>query len=299
VVHALSLLPYRLLGERISRLLPLFGGLEKQLLKANIKVSFPAYVAFTLFFPLVGEASIFALCVSQGLLLGGVPTDVLLVGLTFGLSSGLIIFAALFLYPSLQVDSRKRILEEELPYVASHMAILSRASLPPERIFRSLAQVEATGLRSIAAEESRNIVRDVQYLGYDVISAMERCTRNSPSRRFTEFIDGFVSVTRSGGTLTGYFLASAKSFMDSARLAARQLIETLGRLAETYVSMMVVFPLLVIIMLSVMGIIGGSLGGFSTLFLMQLVTYLVLPILAVEVAIISLAFDKLSFRDSG
>jgi flagellar protein FlaJ len=102
----------------------------------------------------------------------------------------------------------------------------------------------------------------------------------APSRRFIDFLDGFVSVARSGGDLTNYFLASAKGFMDSARIAARQLIETLGGLAEAYVSTMVVFPLLVIVMLSIMNMIGGGLGGFSTLFLMQVVTYLAIPALA-------------------
>ncbi len=101
--------------------------------------------------------------------------------------------------------------------------------------------------------------------------------RVSPSRRFVDFLDGFISVTRSGGNLTAYFLSSAKALMDSARIAARQLIETLGGIAEAYVSLMVVFPLLVIVMLSIMGIIAGNIGGFSIVFVMQLVTYLAIP----------------------
>jgi hypothetical protein len=44
--------------------------------------------------------------------------------------------------------------------------------------------------------------------------------------------------------------------------------------------MMVVFPLLIIVMLSIMNMIGGGIGGFSTLFLMQIVTYLAIPAMA-------------------
>jgi flagellar protein FlaJ len=123
-------------------------------------------------------------------------------------------------------------------------------------------------------------VRDVSLLGYDVISAMRRCIQNSPSKRFVDFLDGFISVTRSGGDLTAYFLSSAKAFMEAARIAARQLVETLGGLAEAYVSMMVVFPLIVVIMLSVMGMIGGGLGGFSPVTVMEIVTYAVVPMMA-------------------
>ena len=132
----------------------------------------------------------------------------------------------------------------------------------------------------MAAEEAANIDRDVHFMGLDVISAIERRMKNSPSRKFVDFLDGFVSVARTGGDLTSYFLSSAKGFMDQARIAARQLVETLGGLAEAYVSMMVVFPLLMIVMLSIMNMIGGGLGGFSTLFLMQLITYVGIPMLA-------------------
>jgi len=280
MVHFLILAPYRLLGDKINRLLPPFQDVEKKLLKANIKITFPAYVAFMVFLSLLAGVLIFASSMLLGLVLGATYTTSAVVAVMLGLSSGLTIFVVLYVYPSMQVDSRKRILDEELPYVASHTAVLSRAGLPPERIFRSVAALEAEGVRSVAAEEARNIVRDVHFLGFDIISAMERGIRNSPSRKFVDFLDGFVSVARSGGDLTDYFLSSAKGFMDSARIAARQLIETLGGLAEAYLSMMVVFPLLIIVMLSVMTMIGGSVAGFSTVFLMQMVTYLLIPALA-------------------
>jgi flagellar protein FlaJ len=276
----LVLAPYRLMGDAVSRLLPLFKGLDKTLLKANMKVAFPAYVAFTVFYSAVGAASIFTPSLLLGLTLGATLKTALLVAFTLGSLSGIVIFAALYLYPSMQADTRKRILDEELPYVASHMAVLSKAGLPPERIFRSMAGVGSSGFRSVAAEEARNIVRDVSLLGYDVISAMRRCIQNSPSKRFVDFLDGFISVTRSGGDLTAYFLSSAKAFMEAARIAARQLVETLGGLAEAYVSMMVVFPLIVVIMLSVMGMIGGGLGGFSPVTVMEIVTYAVVPMMA-------------------
>ena len=279
-IQFLALAPYRLLGDKINRLLPLFGELGKQLPKANIKVAFSAYVSLVLFFSSIGGVSIFAGIISMSLVSGATFLTAFIVAFILGLSSGLTIFGILYFYPSMQVGTRKRLLDEELPYVASHMAVLSAANLSPERIFNSMMYIEVMGVRSVAAEESRNIIRDVSLLGYDVISAMEQRMRNSPSRKFVDFLDGFISVTRSGGDLTAYFLASAKGFMDSARIAARQLVETLGGIAEAYISLMVVFPLLVIIMMSIMGMIGGGIGGFSILFIMQIVTYVVIPMFA-------------------
>ena len=280
LIEFLALAPYRLLGNRVSRISFLFKGLEKQLQRADIKVDFQAYVALILFFSFMSGLSVFAMVILTSLLLGATLTSVLLVSSIVGVASGILFFVLLYFYPSMQVGTRRRILEEELPYVASHMAVLSKANMPPERIFRSMTLIQDMGVRSIAAEESKNIIRDVNFLGYDIISAMEERIRSSPSPRFVDFLDGFVAVTRSGGDLTNYFLTSAKVFMDGARIAARRLVETLGGIAETYVSLMVVFPLLVIIMLSVMGIIGGTIGGFSATFLMQLITYLMIPAFA-------------------
>jgi len=278
--QVLLLAPYRLLGGHIDRFLPRFGELEKQLLRANMRIAFPAYVAFMFLYSVMTGAITFTISLLITSLLGSTMVVSLALASALGLSCLITVFAVLYVYPSMQADNRKRLLNEELPYVASHMAVLSRSGLPPERILRSLSDVEAVGIRSVAAEEALNIVRDVHLMGLDVISATTQRMRTSPSRKFVDFLDGFVSVTRSGGDLTNYFLASAKGFMDSARIAARQLIETLGGIAEAYVSLMVVFPLLIIVMLSIMNMIGGGLAGLSTLFLMQVVTYLAIPALA-------------------
>ncbi len=284
--NAVVLGPYRLIGGRAERLLPMFGNMENQLLRGNVKVAFPAYVTFMLFLTFVGWISVLVLTLAISLLLGATLVVAMAFGLLFSFGTALTIFTILYMFPSMQADNRRRVLDEELPYVASHMAVLSRAGLAPERILRSMIDLEAAGVRSVAAEEAGNIDRDVHFLGVDIISAMERRMKTSPSRKFVDFIDGFVSVSRSGGDLTNYFLISARGFMDWARIAARQLVETLGGLAEAYISLMVVFPLLVIVMLSIMNMIGGGIGAFSTLFIMQLVTYLAIPALALIVLLL-------------
>ena len=280
-VPDILLSPYRMVGDRIVRVLPLFEDLKGTLERARLKIAFPAYVAFMFFFSSVAAASAFTLTfiLSFFLFYASLFWAVLL-AVAFALLGGAVVLIFLYVYPSSLASSRRRLLEEELPYVASHMAVLSQAGLTPERMFHSLASIEAKGFKSVAAEEARDIVRDVYLLGFDVVSAMERCSRRSPSATFSEFIDGMVGVTRSGGDLTKYFLNSAKGFMDSARIAARQLVETLGTLAEAYVSMMVVFPLIAIVMLAVMGVIGGTLGGVSILFVMYLIAYALLPVFA-------------------
>jgi len=277
------LYPYRILGDKIARALPFFEDLKLALIKADMKVVFQAYVAFILFFSSIAFLSIFLLTIFASLILGVSLILSFLTSVALGLLAGSITLIILYIYPSMLASERKRLLEEELPYLASHMAILAKAGLPPERIFRSLAMLEAKGAKSIAAEEAKNIIRNVDFLGIDIISAIEIERDRSPSQLFSDFIDGVIGVSRSGGDLTSYFLSSAKAFMDSARISARKLVDTLGTIAEVYIAALVVFPLVGVIMLAIMGIIGGSLGWFSIMTLMYLISYILVPFLSMMI----------------
>jgi flagellar protein FlaJ len=273
--------PYRILGEKIVRIAPFFQDLKPKLLKANLRIDFQAYIAFILFFSSIASFGVFITTILIGLGLGLPLILLILTGIALSILSGTITFMFLYAYPSLIVDSRKRILENELPYIASYMAILSKTGITPERIFRSLGTISTKGFKSISVEEAKNIIRSIDFFGYDIISALKLESELSPSLSFSGFIDGLISVSRSGGDITSYLITSSKAFMNSARIATRKLVDTLALIAEVYVSLIVVFPLVAVVMLAVMGLIGGTLAGFNIIFLMQLITYILLPFLAI------------------
>jgi len=278
------LYPYRLIGDKIIKVLPFFKDLKTALIKANIKVSFEAYIAFMLFFSSLAFFTIFILTFIFSLVIGFPILLSFMISIALSLLAGSITLIFLHVYPSIVASERKRILEEELPYLASHMAILAKAGLPPERIIRSLAAFE--GIKSVASEEAKNIIRDVDLLGIDIISAMEAERERSPLQSFSDFIDGVIGVSRSGGDLTSFFLSSAKAFMDSARISARKLVETLGTIAEAYVAILVVFPLIAVVMLAIMGIIGGNIAGLNIITLMQLIAYILTPFLSMIILLL-------------
>jgi flagellar protein FlaJ len=170
----------------------------------------------------------------------------------------------------------------ELPYVASHLSILATAGLPPARMFKLIEDSPTTPQ---VASEANEITRDVEVLGDDIITALEAERIRSPSNTFAEILEGFVATIRSGGSLTGYLQDATRVVMDHRRVAAKQLVEGLATFAEVYVTLMVVFPLMVIVMFSVMAIIGGGLGGYSTSSMMNLVTYLIIPFCGLTVIV--------------
>ena len=52
--------PYRLIGKRIERIFPLFNDLKQNLMKADIKITFPTYVSYIIFFPLLAFLIVFS-----------------------------------------------------------------------------------------------------------------------------------------------------------------------------------------------------------------------------------------------
>ncbi len=113
LVQSMALAPYRLLGNRINFWLRLFGNLDKQLLKGNVKVAFPAYVALILVFSSLGGISIFALTLVLCLVFGATLLVSLLLSTGVGVSCGLVIFLVLYFYPAMQVGNRKRVLDNK------------------------------------------------------------------------------------------------------------------------------------------------------------------------------------------
>ena len=268
---------YQLVGGRSSRLFPLFKDLDASLKKSGMKSNFKAYVSTTILASLLLSASIM---VVVPVLLFFIFKLSLVMALLFGvgvsLLAGAVTVMAFYAYPSYRADGLKRELEDDLPFTAGYMAILAGAGVPPDFVWRSLAQVDASLAVSNVA---KNVVRDVELFGFDIISALETTSKRTPSERFKELIEGFISVVHSGGNLVKYLRNRSQQYMKLKQLALKRFSDSLAVLAEFYVTLMVAGSLIFVVMLAVMAMLGGGgFGPFDSHLLLQLLTYLGLPI---------------------
>ncbi|MGA2972701.1 MAG: type II secretion system F family protein [Candidatus Bathyarchaeia archaeon] len=268
------LLAFRYLNAQLPKVMPYFQDLGPSLQKAGVKISLQGYVSLTLFVTGLSFFTTFGVTFAIAGVLGVPILITLLFAFGVGTLSGAATFGLIYGFPSFLATNRRKRMDLELPYVASHLSILATAGLPPARMFKLL---EDSATTPQVASEANEVTRDVEVLGEDIITALEAERVRSPSKTFAEILEGFVATIRSGGNLTGYLQDATRVVMDLRRVAAKQLVESLATFAEVYVTLMVVFPLLVIVMFSVMSIIGGGLGGFSTSAMMTVVTYLIIP----------------------
>lgn len=60
-------------------------------------------------------------------------------------------------------------------------------------------------------------------------------------------------------------------------MSLKKSTESLGVMAEMYTILLIVFPLMAVIMLSIMSIMSSNLGGFDLMTLLNLMTYVMVP----------------------
>jgi flagellar protein FlaJ len=276
---------YQLLGDKTGRFLPLFKDLDSNLQKSGLKINFKAYVSLTVFATILVSISILALVPSLLIFIFNVP---ILPAIFFGVGGSLFTFAfstiGFYVYPIYRADAVKRELEDELPFTTGYMAILTSAGVSPEKIFQSLSNLSVP---LAVSAEAKDVVRDVNLFGSDIISALEAMSNRTPSERFREMIEGFISSIHSGGNLAAYLREKSRHYMKLKRLGLKKYSDTLSMLSEFYVALLLTGPLFLVIMLAVMAMLGGgNLGMLSPDLLLSLLTYMGIPLGAIIFLII-------------
>ncbi|MEM2387174.1 MAG: type II secretion system F family protein [Candidatus Bathyarchaeia archaeon] len=267
---------YRLVGDKISCILPLFEDLSLHLQRAGLKTGFRVYISLTIFSTLI--IALAAVVVVSWLLvfMFGFPLfPAFLLGLGGSLFAVVFSIFGFYIYPVYLADKFKRELEDELAFTTGYMSILASAGVPPEKIFYSLSNLP---IPLAVSAEAKNIIRDVNLFGLDIISALERASRRTPSERFREMIEGFISTIHSGSNLAAYLREKSKQHMKLKRISLRKFSDTLSMLSEFYVAILVTGPLLLIIMLAVMAMMGVGLGLLGPDLLLKILTYIGIPV---------------------
>jgi flagellar protein FlaJ len=261
-----------------------FQDMEADLSKGGLRITYRAYVAGMMLASTIGFIAggavgyLIVFSLNLSLLIQ------VLMPLGFGLLCGTSTFSIFYVLPRLKARSRQRKLDAELSYAVGHMAVLASAGLTPEKMFHSLAEEDT---KDVVNQEAKMIVRDMSLLGMDLEHAMKAEQKRSPSERFIEFLDGFASASKTGGDLKTYLLRAASSMMLDKRLRARAISESIGLVAEMYTIVLVVTPLLLLIMFAVIGVVVGSIGGFSVLTLIYFVMYAMVPLGGIMVLVIA------------
>ena len=268
---------YKLLSEKISFLFPRLGGLRTKLFKSNIGVYYEAYVCGVVL------ASIIAGIIG---LIAGIIVSLLVtlepaflefaLPLLIALITGQLTFGIMYMMPSIKLKSRTSRLLGELPYYIGYMATLSSSGLNLQGVFRAISWEESD---SELVKDAQRLIQNLDMLGMDVSEALRDLIDRSPAPSYTELLEGLVTTVMAGGDTKEYFTSFAKIQLEEKKIMIKKSTAALGMLSELYTILLIVFPLLGSIILSVMGMMTPNLGGFDLGFLMTILTFGLVPAL--------------------
>jgi len=275
----LSKLAYALLGRRLELILPYFEDLENELRRAGMKVTLSRYVSKMIMISIIALLIGFFVPLPF-LILRTLPFYAITMSLGVGLLAGGIAFWVAYMYPTISANSRKSAIERQMNFAVNYMAILAGAGVIPERIFKSLS---TSDLDAIIKDEISEVVRRMDVLGEDFYTSLSKGAEETASKQFADLLRGILMVGRTGGDLRRYLHLQSRHFMRIRRISMKKSLDTLGVLAEVYVTGGIVLPLVIMIMLAAMSLVGG--GGINLLAALYFAIFLLIPVISAVILI--------------
>jgi len=238
--------------------------LEDSLIKAHMKIRPEEYTAFVLMTSLIVGIAGFVV----GVVFGGIILSLLheivairvsVVLLTTAIPP-VITYVLLKSVPSSRANARGRDINKHIGSAMNFISALASADVNVDVIFSELAKQPIYGE---IQKEAEWITRDSTLLGVDILSAIKKAASRTPSTKFQDFLQGVVTTATSGGQLKPYFLTKAEQFEKEDKLNGKQDMETLGLFAETFVTVVVAFPLFLVVIIAIMSIVNAGGSGAS------------------------------------
>jgi len=285
---------YNLFNEKLHKIYPRFNELHLQMKKGGVLIAYKAYIAFMVLMSII----VFAIAIPTTFIIlpfvAGIPhLSILnfLASIATGVVAALLTLIVMYLYPGMKASNRKGPIDSNLPYIANFLTLLSSSNVPPSLIFKSMAKIDTVKEVHL---EFRNIVRDVEIFGNDLMSAIIENAKLTPNNELREIFLGYVGTVRTGGNPTEYLKITSNQISKERISKLDIMLESLSAVAEIYIMVLVATPLLFTVLFATLGMIGGGggLGGMDMGLMLYLLTYLGIPIMGVIMMVLISTFNK-------
>ena len=200
------------------------------------------------------------------------PLILLISGLVFGSIGFTIGFASLVSLPYIRANQRKREINSLLPETIAFIYALSVGGMNQLEIVRATDRAEDT--YGEVAKEFQSIVLETEYFDTDYRTAVRNQSLETPSEPFSQFLTDMLSILDSGGNMRQFLKDQKDKHIRTAKQEQQRQLDTLELFGEMYMTLSL-FPLLLIIVLVIMGMMGSG----SKEFMLMMTVYGLIPLI--------------------
>ena len=263
--------------DHISRHLPKVPRYRGMYDQSGLHVIFESYMSTAILLTLI--AFVLGLIASALILL--LLRYELLLALLYSLAVGCITLAismsAWTLYPLQRRRSLGASLEAQLPYSFGIMGVLSASGMNIERMFERMALSDSNPALSSLA---RRFVRNIKIFGLDTENALREVARHSPSNSFAKMLESIAVAFRTTGSVHDLIMFESTRLLTEKNDRLKKKISDLAIMAELYITLVVVGPIIFIVMLSILQLLPYS-GSIPTIPIINAVVFVGIPVISV------------------
>ncbi|OQX86449.1 MAG: hypothetical protein B6D55_06060 [Candidatus Omnitrophica bacterium 4484_70.2] len=264
-------------GEIARRISPNFGYIIEDLKKSGMRYTLEEYLSLAIFISLIVTAV--EIPIITFIFSFFMPVIIAIVfALVFSAIGGVVIFFLFTTYPKAQVSNLASKIEKGLPFSVSYMVASASSDAPPITIFESISKIEEY---PELKQQALNVIRDVKGMGMDMLTALRREAKRTPSKEFRDLLLGLEATLTSGGDVTSFLSGKANNLFKQYQNKIKTHADLLSMLTEMYITIMIVGPIFFMILSSVMAVIGGA---GNILAMQALISFVLMPIISVAFA---------------
>lgn len=244
-------------------------GLPHTLQAANIRLHPEVYASVVGMFTVLSVVVAIPLAVVGAFLLGPIALVLLILPL--------VVFGVMLVYPSFMGSNRAFNLESEVPYAAAYVSVMSTGGISPYKAIQRLRNVK---LLPSLANAAAIMAVDVEAIGMDPVSAMEKMAKTLPSPDFKDLLLGYASTLTVGGDITHFLQRKAFTIFENRARAMRSIGDRVTLVMEGYTVTVILMALGLYILFIISKLLPAG-GAMFTVGNFIIFGYFVLPLLTV------------------
>ncbi|MGI0072367.1 MAG: type II secretion system F family protein [Nitrosotalea sp.] len=153
-------------------------------------------------------------------------------------------------------------IEREFPYFVTIVSLLAASGFGPYTIFQKMREIS---LLPTIQQESVKILKRIDMLGIDPLTALSEAKEKPSLRALGEFLGGYVSAIQSGGNVINYLKSKMQGAFERFENLEKQSVEKINGLVHGWLTMQIVILSVFILMAAIgsnpLGASSGDSGG--------------------------------------
>ena len=278
--NPLSLRAYSLLGGRLPTI-PEYKEVYEQ---AGMPLVYEAYLSTGILIAFMTIIPTFI--VSYLLETKFFPRAPLIVPIVGSVVLSFVLFSTVILlwlvYPIIRRRGLKSDLENHLAYYFGILGVLAAAGMTLDRLFEKIASSESN---AVLAELAKRFLRNVRLFGLDSETALQEVALHSPSQAFAGMLESIAVAYKTTGSIHDLVMFESSRLLQDKSDNLRRSVASLSVMADLYITLVVVGPIIFIVMLAIFGLL--PTGGLpDPIFLINLIVFIGIPVLSIVFTIL-------------